>query len=82
MKVMSRGLKNLLSSKKVIPFSTPNGFQPILHLALANDLIVITNGTQSSLHNLMKFFSDFEKSFRRKINQNKSCLIGSSKGIC
>lgn len=72
---LSRGLFTLFHSYSIKAFATSGNGPIISHLLYADDTIIFTNGTKSSLNKLMTFLSSYEAASGQLINKEKSCYI-------
>lgn len=74
-KVLSRGLKELMFTKKTTAFSRPIHCPIISHLAFADDMVIFTNGYKQSLQHLGNFLSLYEQESCQSISKEMSCYI-------
>lgn len=76
---LSRGISSLYDQGKVVPFHTYRNCPIVSHLLFADDSIIFTNGSKSSLKNWMQFIIKYESSSGQKISRDKSCFIMAKK---
>jgi len=76
---LSRGISSLYDQGKVVPFHTYWNCPIVSHLLFADDSIIFTNGSKSSLKNWMQFIIKYESSSGLKISRDKSCFIMAKK---
>lgn len=74
-----RGISSLYDQGKVVPFHTSRNCPIVSHLLFADDSIIFTNGSKSSLKNWMQFIIKYESSSGQKISRDKSCFIMAKK---
>ena len=73
--VASRGLNYLAATKQIGTFSAPRNCPIITHLAFADDIIIFTNRSRTSLTKLMDFLAQYERESGHLINKHKSCFV-------
>ena len=73
--VLSRGLSYHYAQGTIKPYQVPRGCPSISHLLFADDTILFTNGSKSSLASLMHFLSQYEAASGQLINKEKSCFL-------
>ncbi|MGV8000516.1 hypothetical protein PJP08_29365 [Mycobacterium kansasii] len=66
--VLSRGVKNMFSLQISRPFVLSRGRPLISHLFYADDTLIFTNGSKSSLKEFKKFMDSYQASSGQRIN--------------
>lgn len=56
---LSRGLSELHSSGKLLPYKVPRTCPMISHLLFADDCIIFTNGSKRNIEKLMSFLNEY-----------------------
>ncbi|MQL77174.1 hypothetical protein Taro_009586 [Colocasia esculenta] len=72
---LSRGIKNMVDSGYLLPYSGPRRCPPISHLLYADDTLVFLNGSIRNVRRLMDFLNKYAGSSGQFINSNKSCFM-------
>ncbi|CAH9114746.1 unnamed protein product, partial [Cuscuta epithymum] len=69
---LSRGLKDLVTTKKIKPYWIgPNGIA-VTHLCYADDILIFLNGEARSIHNFNKFLELYQRASGQAVNFDKS----------
>lgn len=76
---LSRGLRALILQGTIQPFSLPRHACLISHLLFADDLIIFTNGSRTSLSRFYEFLSLYEETSGLCINKSKSAFYVSKR---
>lgn len=76
---LGRGLKSMIASGCIQPFSLPRGALPVPFLSFADDLILFTRASTRSLSALFEFLSIYERASGQCINKHKSAFYVSKR---
>nr|XP_027109237.1 uncharacterized protein LOC113729105 [Coffea arabica] len=73
--VLSRSLNQLVSCRGFQGFSIPQGCPSITHLGYADDVLIFSSATASTLRLVMRVLEEYEASSGQLINKTKSCFL-------
>ena len=80
--VLSRGLNNLAAQTSFQGFRVPQGCPGVTHLAFADDVLILANGSIAALRRVMSVLDMYQRSSGQMVNTQKSgYLVHSSLSI-
>ncbi|XP_027152134.1 uncharacterized protein LOC113752202 [Coffea eugenioides] len=73
--LLSRALNKLPTQRGFTPFKVPPHCPIITHLAFADDVIIFSSGSRSSLHLIKRVLEDYSEVSGQRLNPQKSCFL-------
>nr|XP_027097552.1 uncharacterized protein LOC113717098 [Coffea arabica] len=70
--VLSRGLNNLAVQPSYLGFTVPQGCPGVTHLAFADDVLILANGSATALRRVMRVLDAYQRSSGQMLNVQKS----------
>nr|XP_027066533.1 uncharacterized protein LOC113692333 [Coffea arabica] len=70
--VLSRGLNNLAAQSSFLGFTVPQGCPGVTHLAFADDVLILANGSATALRRVMRVLEAYQRSSGQMLNAHKS----------
>ncbi|XP_071909825.1 uncharacterized protein [Coffea arabica] len=70
--VLSRGLNNLAAQSSFLGFTVPQGCPGVTHLAFADDVLILANGSATTLRRVMRVLQAYQRSSGQMLNAHKS----------
>ncbi|XP_071939035.1 uncharacterized protein [Coffea arabica] len=70
--VLSRGLNNLAIQPSFLGFTVSQGCSGVTHLAFADDVLILTNGSTTALRRVMRVLDAYQRSSGQMLNVQKS----------
>ncbi|XP_071909787.1 uncharacterized protein [Coffea arabica] len=74
-KVLSRSLNALATQRRFAPFKVPPRCPIVLHLAYADDVIIFSSGTRSSLTLVKDVLEGYSLVSDQRVNRQKRCFL-------